>query len=293
MSRLFAFVSLALISLLVSCAPQTAAVDQPEQDDLEGHLRLGNPSNATDEPTNKDNYLMKKEWFALSYNNSKGIPNWVSWRLVKDDVGDHRPEPGPFKPDDALPPGFHRVKPTDYKYATTGFERGHMCSNADRGKSLEAAAQTFVMTNMVPQSHELNTGAWEGLEKYCRTLVRAKKGKELYIIAGPAGKGGRSSKGAFDTTDGTVVVPEKCWKVVLVLDKEEGDPSARVRADTRVISAIMPNDTTPGKAHWDEYRVSLKAVEELTGYTFFDKVPAAIRKELRDKIDDVRVPRGK
>jgi endonuclease G len=291
MSRPIGFTFLPVVLLLASCVPQPFTPDRSEKGDHERHLRLGNPSNATDDPTSKDNYLMKKEWFALSYNNSKASPNWVSWQLLEDEVGDKRPEPGPFKPDETLPNGFHRVKPADYRYATTGFERGHMCSNADRGKSLEAAAHTFVMTNMVPQSHELNTGAWEGLERYCRTLVRAKREKELYIIAGPAGKGGTSSKGKFETTDGTVVVPEKCWKVVLVLDDEEGDPIARVKAHTRVICVIMPNDTTPGKAHWGDYRVSLKAVEELTGYTFFDRVPHAIRKELREKVDEVRVPK--
>jgi endonuclease G len=266
-------------------------VDEPEKPDPYRQMALGNPSKATDNAENKDNYLMKKEWFALSYNNSRGTPNWVSWQLVKEDIGNKRPEPGPFEPDDTLPKGFHRVKPADYKYAKTGFERGHMCNNADRGKTLETASTTFVMTNMVPQSHELNTGAWEGLEKYCRTLAHSKNGHELYIIAGPAGKGGTTSKGTFETTDGTVVVPEKCWKVVLVLEAEDGDPVSRVTADTRVISVIMPNDHTPGKAHWGDYRVSLKEVEELTGYTFFDKVPEKIRKQLRDKVDDVKVPK--
>src|SRR2546430_1413772 len=46
------------------------------------HLKMGNPSKADEA---KDNYLMKKEFFALSYNDGKGTPNWVSWRLVKDD----------------------------------------------------------------------------------------------------------------------------------------------------------------------------------------------------------------
>jgi endonuclease G, mitochondrial len=291
MSRLLG-IACFTFALLPGCgSPQHT--DTTEKADAYPHLRLGNPSKATEETDDKDNFLMKKEWFALSFNNSKATPNWVSWRLAKEDVGDKRPEPGPFKPDDLLPKGFHHAKPADYRFATTGFERGHMCSNADRGHSLEAAATTFVMTNMVPQSHELNTGAWESLEKYCRTLARGKKEHELYIIAGPAGKGGSSSKGTFDTTDGTIVVPAKCWKVVLVLEAEEGDPIARVTAKTRVISVIMPNDTTPGKAHWADYRVSLKAVEDLTGYTFFEKVPEAIRKELREKIDDVTFHGGK
>jgi DNA/RNA endonuclease G (NUC1) len=48
------------------------------------HLALGNPSNAGKNP---DNYLMVKPQYALSYNNSKGTPNWVSWELNKSYLG--------------------------------------------------------------------------------------------------------------------------------------------------------------------------------------------------------------
>ena len=289
MSRRLACRFLVLVAAALGLFRQAGAVEPPKGDP-DRHLSLGNPSGATEKPADKNNYLMKKEWFALSYNSSRATPNWVAWQLVKEDIGDHRPELGAFRPDDDLPKGFYRARPSDFRYAVTGFERGHMCPNADRGKSLETAGATFVMTNMLPQSHELNSGAWEDLERYCRGLARARKGHELYIFAGPAGKGGTTAKGSFDTTDGTIVVPEKCWKVVLVLDAEGGDPVKRVTADTRVIAVIMPNDTTPGKASWGKYRVSLKDVEQLTGYTFFDKVPPAIRKALREKIDDVPVP---
>src|SRR5258707_53869 len=43
------------------------------------HLLLGNPSGATPDPANENNYLMPKPYYALSYNNSAGTPNWVSW----------------------------------------------------------------------------------------------------------------------------------------------------------------------------------------------------------------------
>jgi len=160
---------------------------------------------------------MKKDWFSLSFNNSKGTPNWVSWQLVASDFGHApRPEPDPFAPDTTLPAGFRRVKPSDYKFTHTAMDRGHMCPNADRDKTTERAAHTFVMTNMVPQTHELNAKAWARLEKYSRQLAAG--GKELYIVSGPAGRGGWSAKGFHNTTDGHVVVPAKCWKLVMVLD---------------------------------------------------------------------------
>ena len=78
------------------------------------HLRWGNPSGATADAGNRDNYLMEKKYYALSYNNTKGTPNWVSWRLVKEDLGDASREGLIFQPDDELPAGFKKIVHEDY-----------------------------------------------------------------------------------------------------------------------------------------------------------------------------------
>ena len=41
----------------------------------EQQLALGNPSGATADPTNPNNYLMMKPQYALSYSRDNGIPN--------------------------------------------------------------------------------------------------------------------------------------------------------------------------------------------------------------------------
>jgi endonuclease G len=111
----------------------------------------------------------------------------------------------------------------------------------------------------------------------------------LYIVSGPAGRGAWSAKGFHNTTDGHVVVPDKCWKLVLVLDPDPGDPAERVTADTRLIAVIMPNDHSLTEK-WGRWRVRPRDVEELTGYTFFNKVPESVRKALREKKDDMHIP---
>jgi endonuclease G, mitochondrial len=242
------------------------------------HLRLGNPSKAKADPEMKDNFLIVKDQFALSYNNSTGTPNWVSWRLRKADLG-HAPRK-PFHPDTTLPDTFLRVKPTDYRFPETGMTRGHMCPHSDRTKMDEDSAATFVMTNMVPQPLGLNAGAWNDLEVYCRNLV-TEENKEVYIVAGPWGKGGHSSKGFFNTTNGKVVVPGKCWKVALVVDAGENDPIQRVNEHTRVLAAVMPNTEDPESRKWFRYRAKLTDVEELTGFKFFDKAPDSVMTNLR------------
>jgi endonuclease G, mitochondrial len=250
------------------------------------HLRMGNPSKAGSE--DKNNFLMKKTYFALSYNNTKGTPNWVSWRLQKDDLGD-APRKQVFDTDTDLPDGFKKVTHKDY--VGSGFDRGHMCPHSDRSSDEKKSFATFVMTNIIPQAPQVNQKTWEYLESYSRSLVE-KGQRELYIVAGPAGKGGRG-KFDFRTTiaKGKVVVPAKCWKVILVL-KPGAD---KVDQGSRVIAVIMPNDNNIDTSlNWSRWRVALKDVEDLTGYTFFDRAfegaDADLLHALREEVDGVPIP---
>ena len=45
-----------------------------------------NPSKANSK--NLNNLLIVKDEYTLSYNCSKGIPNWVGWRTSESDLGD-------------------------------------------------------------------------------------------------------------------------------------------------------------------------------------------------------------
>ncbi len=272
---------LAPVLLVVAAA---LAAPLYSQDDYP-HLRMGNPSQATESPADKDNYLMKKPQFALSYCNDRGTPNWVSWLLKKDHLGDAPRKP--FHPDMTLPRGFRRITPRDY--TDSGFDRGHMCPHSDRADTVENSVATFVMTNMIPQAGEVNQKPWNDLEMYCRDLVR-KHHKRLYIVCGPQGEGGTGKHGLRHTlADGRVTVPAVCWKVIMVLPDDDGDDLAKVNARTRLIAVIMPN-TDRIEHHWERYRTSVQKVEKLTGYAFFDKAPADVITPLKRKVDDERIP---
>ena len=42
------------------------------------HLKIGDPSDAQTSAGEKDNYLLEKDYFALSFNITKGTLNWVT-----------------------------------------------------------------------------------------------------------------------------------------------------------------------------------------------------------------------
>jgi endonuclease G len=246
---------------------------------------MGNPSGAAAEAKAADNYLLEKPYYALSYNNGKGTPNWVSWRLAAEDIGS-APRVD-FYPDDELPADFEHVTPSDY--TGSGFDRGHLCPHADRSATEGMSRATFAMSNIIPQSPNVNRQAWEELESYCREL--AEQGEVLYIVAGPAGQGGEGREGRAKIIgrDHTVVVPAQCWKVILVLPAGSSEDPSKVDDRARLIAVIMPNDMSVG-AEWTPYRVSVAEVEKLTGYSFFDRVPASVMGPRKQKADTTAIP---
>jgi endonuclease G, mitochondrial len=283
--RIAYFLVLTIAVSLVSCRNP----DLPLGGEIKGNINLlmGNPSQATSSPGNADNYLIARPQYALSYSKNKGIPNWVSWELNSTWLGDaHRT--GKFAPDLELPANWEQIRPSDY--TGSGFDRGHMTNSEDRSRSPEDNAQTFLMTNILPQSPDNNQGPWVQLENYSRQLVRS--GKELFIVSGGHGQGGIGKNGLKATVgQGKVLVPAVTWKVILVVDTPNSGV-AGVNKNTRTIAVIMPNKQGIKNDPWQQYQTSVQEVEKLTGYIFFTSVPEEIRSTIVAKVDVV-VPREK
>ncbi len=232
------------------------------------HLKLGNPSNANRNDLN--NYLIEKPQYALSYNCSQGISNWVSWQLNRSWLG-NTDRQDDFRPDPDLPQSCYAVRPNDYR--GSGYDRGHLTPSGDRTKTVADNSATFVMSNMIPQHPSSNRGDWRELEEYSRELVD--QGKELYVIAG-----GEGSLKAI--ASGKVTVPQYTWKVVVVLDR----PGAPVTADTRVIAVQMPNSEAVANTDWQDYRVSVDVIEAATGYDFLSNIPKPIQDQIESRVDN-------
>jgi endonuclease G len=214
---------------------------------------------------------MEKQQYTLSYNNRKGIPNWVSWQLNRSWLGD-APRQNNFRPDQQLPSNWKRITSGDY--TNSGYDRGHLTASEDRGKSIEDNSATFLMTNIIPQSPDNNRGAWKNLEEYCRNLVE--EGKELYIIAG-----GQGTKTTLN--NGKVTVPQSTWKIVVVLERP-GLGVKGVTSGTRVIAISVPNQDGIS-TDWKTYRVSVDTIEKDTGYDFLSNIPPAIQQVLESQTD--------
>lgn len=266
------FVAAAAVDLQGRAVPlvQNITVNAPFGD--EDPLTFGNPSNATGDTANENNYLMTKPQYSLSYNRSKATPNWVAWRLDSTWIGT-APRQDDYRPDPALPAAWYHV--TDNDYSGSGYDRGHMCPSGDRTRSIPDNSATFLMTNFVPQLGENNQGPWNDFENYCRTL--AGQGNEIYIITGPQGNIGTIASGQ-------IVVPKFTWKVVIVLPNGTNDV-ARVSRATRAFGIIVPNQLPLNGNAWRNYRVTVDAVEYLSGHNFFSEIPKNTQEIIERKRD--------
>lgn len=240
-------------------------------------LLLGNPSTANS--TDPDNRLVARPQFDLSYNQKMGGSNWVAWHLQSEDLS--RTRRGEFHPDPLLAPES-QIRPSDYR--GSGYDRGHLCPSGDRTASRETNDATFAMSNMLPQTAQLNQQVWAKLENYTRDQVRA--GNELYILAGGVGSKERIA-------DGRVNVPAAFWKILVVLPRGERDLS-RITAQTRVIAVLMPNEATPelGSSRWASHITTVDDLERRTGYDFLSALPDDIERALESRKDSGRGSRG-
>jgi endonuclease G len=236
------------------------------------HVALGIPVDGTP----ADDVLIDHGVYVLSYSAERRVANWVSWELEAAQLG-NTGRAGDFVPDDLLPAGLYRVAKSDY--ARSGYERGHLCPSADRTSERADNLRTFFMSNVHPQTHALNGGPWEKLERLERELAR-NPGARLYIVAG----------GVFDRNPVTIgpgiAVPRLSFKAIVPL--RAGQTAADVTPATDVIAVMMPNDATAADHPWPHYLTTVDAIERATGYDLFPRIPDPIEQVIEARIATLR-----
>lgn len=194
--------------------------------------------------------------FVVNYNTSRLIPNWVAYELTADEVAGEVPRAKGFSMD------------LDYKdrqamredYSNTGWDKGHMAPAGDMKWSQTAMFESFFLTNICPQNHELNGKDWHNLEKYVREW--AVKYGSVWVVCGPY---------VYANIYGTigerkVVVPDGFFKAVL---RKDGN-------DYKAIAFVFENNAN--RQPVKNAVVSVNDVEALVGYDLFTN--------LNDKIEE-------
>ncbi|MEO6446399.1 MAG: DNA/RNA non-specific endonuclease [Gemmatimonadaceae bacterium] len=212
-----------------------------------------------------DDYIIRRDQYASSWNASKGIPNWVSYNLEASHFGaSDRCDCFTFDP--ALPPSMARYTTADYTGAGAiagyGIDRGHLARSFDRTSGRLDNAYTFLFSNIIPQAADNNQGPWSALEFALGDS--AQNNREVYIITGGAGDMGTVKN------EGKIVIPTHTWKVAVIMGRDKGLADVQSARDISVMAIVMPNVAGIRNVTWQTYVVTVDSVEALTGYNLLD-----------------------
>lgn len=210
-----------------------------------------------------DDFVVRRPQFAASWNRFRGQPNWVAYNLEATHRGS-APRCDCFTTDPLLPSDFPVI--TTFDYTGSGYSRGHMTMSEDRTASLGDNAQTFYLSNIIPQTSANNGGPWLALETYLGGLATGQN-KEIYIISG-----GAKYEGTLNGA-GKVAIPTRTWKVAVIMPRDQGLAQFDEVTDAQIIAVDMPNATSMPSTRWQDYVVTVDSLESLTGYDFLASLP--------------------
>lgn len=206
-------------------------------------------------------FILFKSSFIVSYNIRTLCPNYVAWKLTPNRINGDVKRSDNFMEDMVM---VDRSRVTTQDYSGSGYDRGHMCPAGDNKHDLKAMEESFLMTNICPQSHNLNAGDWKELEEQCRRWVNDYS--ELYIVAGPIfDKKTPTTIGKRKTVK--IAVPDRFFKVVLMMG-----------ANPKALGFIYPNSATNKEMR--SYAVSVDEVERITGIDFYPNLPDDIERRV-------------
>ncbi len=213
----------------------------------------------------KNEIVLHRTGYTVSYNVYYKNPNWVAWELTREETKGETDRYDKFMPDPDLPEP--RVVHKDY--TRSGYDRGHMAPAADMKWSKQAMIESFYMSNICPQVGNLNRGDWNDLEELCRNW--AEKYGRIYIACGPI----FDSKSPKRIGEHKVAVPDRFFKVILIYNRK--NPIA--------MGFIFKN--IAHSQDIEKYMVTVDSVENVTGMDFFSKLPDNVENRIESIIPEL------
>ena len=210
----------------------------------------------------KDDDVICHLGYTTAYNHATLTPNWVAYELTAEEVNGTLPRNDAFAQDEMVK--GRQAALEDYRHS--GWDRGHMAPAADMKWSEQAMMESFLLSNMCPQNHELNAGSWEKTEKMGRRI--AKKYGKVYIVCGPI-----YNNGKYGTIGANhVAVPDAFFKAFLV----EADGTYAT------IGFVMNNNDE--KQPLKTSSMCVDDLEKIINRDLFPNLPDEIENEVESKI---------
>lgn len=145
---------------------------------------------------------------------------------------------------------------TSTKAYGEGYDRGHQVPANHLDSSVQAIKETNFITNILPQTSQMNRGAWLLTEE----IIECYRDLDELLVIGGVIWGNNPADDYFVESHG-VKTPDAFWKVVM---RGSGQ-------DERAIAWIVPNSADATRKNLDRYLVTVDEIERITG----EKIPVA------------------
>ncbi len=201
--------------------------------------------------------------YTASYNQEWLISNWVAYELTREELEGKEKGETSFQWD----PEIKGRQAWREDYSGSGWDKGHLIPRADLRWSAKAYSESFYFTNICPQNHDFNAGAWLTTENMARRIAR--QYGSVYVVCGPL---------VYDNQYGTigehkVVVPDAFFKAFLICD--EGEYSA--------IGIVMNNSSE--RQNLKSCTMTVDELENKCGFDLFHGLNSAIQEDVEAIVD--------
>jgi DNA/RNA endonuclease G (NUC1) len=245
------------------------------QESIRTHLPWGVPRETG--PVTNERLLVQRD-YVIRYDGDLRVPLWAAERLEAARLGRVQREDC-FRADPRLP-AADASTPADYREPI--YDQGHIAPFANQSTSAIAGHNSFIMSNMAPQTCQFNRGIWQILEGITR--LWAQEHGSIHVLSGSVFD--RDGDNARDPDDASprmrsnsgaarVAVPSHFYKIIAV---------ARAPGEFETLSILMPhNEANPDGAaalrYLEEHVTNVAAIERVAGFRLFET--RAIRREAR------------
>lgn len=196
-------------------------------------------------------------YYTLCYSSEHRQAVWTAHTLTRQSVDGKQKRTNDYRPDILLE---NPVDEDDYR--GSGFDRGHLVPAGDMKLNHKSMSQTFFMTNMSPQKPRLNQNTWAQIENRIRQQVRVYG--TAHVVTAPV------------LTDNLprifsgVSVPDYYYK--LAYFPEAG-----------FMEAYLVENRSYSGTQIHQLRVTVREVEQLTGFDFYSELPIDVQDELESR----------
>lgn len=208
--------------------------------------------------TNVD--LVDHKFFKISYDKQRRLARYVVYQLSADQLRAKSAE----REDKFIADPILKSRNIPYvlpnEYVRTGFDRGHLAPSADFTWNQEANDKTFVMSNMAPQSKNLNRDAWRRLEEKVRKWACGEK--LVTVITGPVLTAG------MPTLPSGLEIPQSFYKIII----DETPPVKTI--------AFLYHQEDRGDV-LAKRMISVDSIEQMTGIAFNQINPNLLQDKIR------------